>query len=85
MASNRSGCGVYVISLRFQEFLIEAVAAHRDQELHNRFKGQLFLSGKIFATHFHLLVKSFFLVRAQKRAGYLFDNLLLFLIFDPAY
>jgi hypothetical protein len=34
--------------------------------VHNRFKGQLFLSGKIFATHFHLLVKSFLLVRAKK-------------------
>ncbi|MNL39560.1 hypothetical protein D3C87_1618450 [compost metagenome] len=44
---SRRGCGVDVIALRFQKFLIEAVAPHGDQELHNGFKGQLFLSGKI--------------------------------------
>ncbi|MCF2941551.1 hypothetical protein L1N85_24745, partial [Paenibacillus alkaliterrae] len=40
--------------------------------------------GRGYATHFHLLVKCFFSFLYKKRAGYLFDNLLFFLIFGSA-
>ncbi|MNT50722.1 hypothetical protein D3C72_1876540 [compost metagenome] len=44
---SRGGRSFDVIALRFQEFFVQTVSSHRDEEMHDCFKRKLSLAGKI--------------------------------------